>query len=114
MNRILIAEDEPRIASFLEKGLRAKGYVTTIATTGNETLSLALEDNFDLLLLDLGLPDKDGLEVLAELRGQGATLAVIILTARDDIKDKLAGLEGGADDYRQNHFVLRNYWCELG
>jgi two-component system response regulator QseB len=99
MNRILIAEDEFRIASFLAKGLRAKGYTTTIATNGIEVLSMALSDNFDLLLLDLGLPEKDGLTVLRELRGQGATVAIIILTARDDIQDKLAGLEGGADDY---------------
>ena len=99
MNRILIAEDEPRIASFLEKGLRSKGYKTTVAQNAVEVLSLALEDSFDLLLLDLGLPDKDGLTILEELRGQGAKLAIIILTARDDIRDKVAGLEGGADDY---------------
>lgn len=104
MNRILIAEDEPRIASFLEKGLRAKGYTTTIATSGTEALSMALDDNFDLLLLDLGLPEKDGLNVLEELRGQGATVPIIILTARDDIQDKLAGLEGGADDYMTKPF----------
>ena len=104
MNRILIAEDEPRIASFLEKGLRAKGYTTTIATDGTEALSMALDDNFDLLLLDLGLPEKDGLAVLEQLRGQGVTVAIIILTARDDIKDKLAGLEGGADDYMTKPF----------
>jgi DNA-binding response OmpR family regulator len=104
MNRILIAEDEPRIASFLEKGLRAKGYTTTIATNGTEALLMALDDNFDLLLLDLGLPEKDGLNVLEELRGQGATVPIIILTARDDIQDKLAGLEGGADDYMTKPF----------
>lgn len=104
MNRILIAEDEPRIASFLEKGLSAKGYTTTIATNGNEVLSLALENNFDLLLLDLGLPKKDGLTILEELRGQGVTFPIIILTARDDIQDKVAGLEGGADDYMTKPF----------
>lgn len=104
MNRILIAEDEPRIASFLEKGLSAKGYTTTIATNGNEVLSLALENNFDLLVLDLGLPKKDGLTILEELRGQGVTFPIIILTARDDIQDKVAGLEGGADDYMTKPF----------
>lgn len=104
MNRILIAEDEPRIAAFLEKGLRAKGYRTTVATNGIEVLSMALDDNFDLLLLDLGLPDRDGLAVLEELRGQGASLSIIILTARDDIQDKLAGLGGGADDYMTKPF----------
>lgn len=104
MHRILIAEDEPRIASFLEKGLRANGYTTTIVSNGTEVLSLAFDDHFDLLLLDLKLPDKDGLVILEELRGQGITLPIIILTARDDIKDKLAGLEGGADDYMTKPF----------
>jgi DNA-binding response OmpR family regulator len=99
MNRILIAEDEPRIASFLEKGLRANGFTTAIATNAVEAIELVFRDGFDLLLLDLGLPLKDGLTVLEELRGQGADLAIIILTARDDIDDKVAGLEGGADDY---------------
>ena len=99
MNRVLIAEDEPRIASFLEKGLRAKGYTTTIATNGIKVLSIASDNNFDLLLLDLGLPDRDGLAVLEELRKQGATLPIIILTARDDIQDKITGLQCGADDY---------------
>jgi DNA-binding response OmpR family regulator len=99
MNRILIAEDEPRIAAFLEKGLRANGFTPIVATDADEVMVMALNDSFDLLLLDLGLPVKDGLTVLEELRGQGATLPIIILTARDDIKDKLAGLEGGADDY---------------
>jgi DNA-binding response OmpR family regulator len=99
MNRILIAEDESRIAAFLDKGLRANGFTTTIATDANEATSMAMSDNFDLLLLDLGLPGKDGLLVLEELRGQGITVPVIILTARDDISDKVAGLEGGADDY---------------
>ena len=104
MNRILIAEDEPRIAAFLEKGLRAKGYTTNVAVNGLEAVSMALGDQFDLLLLDLGLPDKDGLDVLEELRGQGVTLPIIILTARDDINDKLSGLEGGADDYLTKPF----------
>ncbi|MCX7595388.1 MAG: response regulator transcription factor [Fischerella sp.] len=99
MHRILIAEDEPRIASFLEKGLRAHGYTTAIAADGDETVLMIQSGEFDLLILDLGLPGKDGLEVLEELRGQGERLPIIILTARDDIKDKVAGLETGADDY---------------
>ena len=99
MTFILIAEDEPRIASFLEKGLKAKGFTTAIAPDATSVLQMVFNDNFDLLLLDLGLPEKDGLVVLEELRGQGADLPIIILTARDDINDKIAGLEGGADDY---------------
>ncbi|NWF62094.1 MAG: response regulator transcription factor [Fischerella sp.] len=99
MHRILIAEDEPRIASFLEKGLRAHGYTTAITADGDETILMTQSGEFDLLILDLGLPGKDGLEVLEELRGQGQRLPIIILTARDDIKDKVTGLEAGADDY---------------
>ncbi len=99
MSRILIAEDEPRIAAFLEKGLRANGFTSEIAKDADEVICLALSESFDLLLLDLGLPIKDGLTVLEELRGQGAQLPIIILSARDDLTDKVAGLEGGADDY---------------
>lgn len=99
MNRILIAEDEPRIASFLEKGLKASGFTTTVAKDGYEALGMACSDNFDLVILDIGLPGKDGWVVLEELRGRGERLPIIILTARDDVRDKVAGLEGGADDY---------------
>jgi DNA-binding response OmpR family regulator len=86
VNRILIVEDEPRLASFLEKGLRSNGFVTTVAKDGT-TGGLMARD------------DKDGTEVLRELRAAGQRMPVIILTARDDVSDKVAGLEGGADDY---------------
>ncbi|PIG94784.1 response regulator transcription factor [Gloeocapsopsis sp. IPPAS B-1203] len=99
MSHILIAEDEPRIASFLEKGLKAAGFTTAVAKDGNETVLMVQSDRFDLLLLDIGLPGKDGWQVLEELRGLGEYLPIIILSARDDINDKVAGLEGGADDY---------------
>jgi DNA-binding response OmpR family regulator len=99
VNRILIAEDEPRLASFLEKGLRSNGFVTTIAADGAAASMLARDDEFDLLILDLGLPGKDGTVVLRELRAAGQRMPVLILTARDDVSDKVAGLEGGADDY---------------
>lgn len=99
MSRILIAEDEARIASFLEKGLKANGFTTAVAVEGHDTLSLAISGRFDLLILDLGLPGKDGLDVLRELRASGSSLPVVILTARDTVVDTVAGLEGGADDY---------------
>lgn len=99
MSHILIAEDESRIAAFIDKGLRSNGFTTTVIDNGLDALYLAQEKPFDLLILDLGLPEKDGLEVLEELRGQGQTLPIIILTARDDIHDKVTGLENGADDY---------------
>ena len=104
MNRILIAEDEPRLASFLEKGLRANGFATTVAADGARAALLARDDEFDLLVLDLGLPVKHGTEVLRELRAAGQRMPVLILTARDDVSDKVAGLEGGADDYMTKPF----------
>ena len=99
MNRILIAEDEPRLASFLEKGLRSNGFVTTTVGDGARAVIIADDDHFDLLVLDLGLPVKDGLTVLQELRAAGRRMPVIILSARDDVRDKVSGLEYGADDY---------------
>lgn len=104
MTRILIAEDETRIASFIEKGLRSHGFTTAIASDAHDVTAMARSSEFDLMILDLGLPGKDGLLVLEELRGQGEQLPIIILTARDDIRDKVAGLEGGADDYMTKPF----------
>jgi DNA-binding response OmpR family regulator len=99
MSRILIAEDEPRIASFLEKGLRARGFSTTVCETAAATLDMAVSGDFDLLILDLGLPDRDGAEVLRELREHDRKLAVIVLTARDTVSDTVSALQTGADDY---------------
>ena len=99
MNRILIAEDEPRLAAFLEKGLRSNGFVTTTVGDGAKAFMLADQEDFDLLVLDLGLPVKDGFTVLQELRSAGRRIPVIILSARDDVRDKVSGLEHGADDY---------------
>jgi two-component system response regulator QseB len=99
MSRILIAEDEPRLAAFLEKGLRAQGFATTVVTDGAAASAIAHDDEFDLLVLDLGLPGKPGAEVLRDLRRSGQRMPVLILTARDDLDTTVAGLEGGADDY---------------
>jgi len=104
MAAILIAEDEPRIASFVEKGLKAAGYSPTVAATGPEALDYASTGEFDLMVLDIGLPLMDGFAVLEALRGQGSQLPVIILTARDSVTDTVAGLEGGADDYMSKPF----------
>lgn len=99
MTRILIAEDEERIVSFLEKGLRASGYTTLSVATGPDALALARDDSFELLILDLGLPGLDGHEVLRRLRARGERLPVVVLTARDGVQDTVQSLEGGADDY---------------
>ena len=103
MNRILIAEDEERIASFIEKGLRANGFITTVVGDGDSALEAARQ-GVDLVVLDLGLPHRDGFEVLDTMRGEGVSTPVIILTARDSVHDTVAGLEGGADDYMTKPF----------
>ena len=105
-SRILIAEDEPRISSFLEKGLRSEGWAPTVVEDGDGALTLARSGEFDLLLLDLGLPGRDGLSVLEEIRKDDRRLPVIILTARGETHDTVAGLDGGADDYVAKPFRI--------
>ena len=104
MSSILIVEDEPRIVAFLTKGLKAAGFTTHTTAAGREAVELALQTSFDLIILDVGLPDIDGFEVLQQLRGQGVTAPVIMLTARSSVADRVAGLEGGADDYMPKPF----------
>src|SRR5918992_5121712 len=104
MSRILIVEDESSLATFLQKGLRANGFATFVAGDGAMATTMARDDKFDLLILDLGLPDRDGTLVLRDLRAAGHRLPVIVLTARDDLSDKVAALEGGADDYLTKPF----------
>jgi DNA-binding response OmpR family regulator len=104
VNRILIAEDEQRIASFVEKGLKANGFTPTVVEDGASALGHALSGEFDLLVLDIGLPTMDGFTVLRRLREARGSIPVIILTARDSVTDTVAGLEGGADDYMPKPF----------
>ncbi|MCO5314867.1 MAG: response regulator transcription factor [Solirubrobacterales bacterium] len=104
MSRILIAEDERRVSAFLEKGLRANGHTTTSVADGPGAVAQARDEDFDLLILDLGLPGLDGTEVLRTLRAQGQRLPVLILSARDDVRDRIAGLDLGADDYLTKPF----------
>jgi two-component system, OmpR family, response regulator len=99
VSAILIAEDEERIASFIESGLKASGYSTTVVRDGDTALGLARSGRFDLLILDLGLPGRDGLDVLHALRDAGTDLPVVILTARSSVPEVVTGFEGGADDY---------------
>lgn len=101
---ILIAEDEERIALFIEKGLKAEGIHTMVATDGATALDWALNKDVDLLILDIGLPIIDGFTVLRRLRQVGSDLPVIVLTARDSAQDTIRGLEGGADDYMAKPF----------
>ena len=99
MTRILIAEDEERIVSFLEKGLQSNGYTTIAVGTGLDAIALARDDSFDLLILDLGLPGADGHEVLRQVRGRGEQKPIIVLTARSGVDDTVGALDGGANDH---------------
>jgi DNA-binding response OmpR family regulator len=101
--RILIAEDDPRIAAAVEKALRANGFTTFVADNGEMAQSLSMTGEFDLLVLDMGLPEQDGFHVLQELRWRGKTLPVLVLTGRSD-RDVVACLEAGADDYMRKPF----------
>lgn len=99
MASVLIAEDEDRISGFIEKGLRSAGFATRIAPNGTVALDLAQSGEFDLMVLDVNMPGLDGFQVLEQLRGGGSRMPVIMLTARVELHDTVAGLEGGADDY---------------
>jgi DNA-binding response OmpR family regulator len=104
MSRILIAEDEARIASFIEKRLRGAGYAVTVVGDGPAAQSEAMTGEYDLLLLDLGLPLVDGFAVLSRLRQSGNRLPVIVLTARSGLHDTVTALDSGADDYMAKPF----------
>jgi len=104
VSAILIAEDEPRIAAFVAKGLAANGFSTVVVDNGVSAAALARDEDFSLMVLDLGLPGKGGMSVLAELRQRGERMPVVILTARDEIDATIAGFETGADDYMTKPF----------
>ncbi|MEV6288400.1 response regulator transcription factor [Kribbella sp. NPDC051770] len=113
MNRILIAEDEDRIASFVERGLRSNGFITTVVPDGESAYQEAATGAYDLLILDIGLPKVDGFTVLRRLRESRVSIPVIILTARDSIRDTVAGLEGGADDYIAKPFAFEELLARI-
>ncbi|MFD2759167.1 response regulator transcription factor [Gulosibacter faecalis] len=104
MTSILIVEDEARIRAFITKGLKAAGYAAVGVETGREGIDHGLSDEFDLIILDIGLPDLDGFEVLEQLRGSGVRTPVIVLTARTSVDDTVQSLETGADDYMPKPF----------
>jgi two-component system, OmpR family, copper resistance phosphate regulon response regulator CusR len=108
MNSILIAEDETRIAAFLEKGLHKKGFRTIVAEDGLQALQIASNENIDLLLLDLGLPIKNGWEVLEQLRDREVNFPIIIMTAFDDDKNRLIAMYKGASDYVTKPFQFKD------
>jgi two-component system, OmpR family, copper resistance phosphate regulon response regulator CusR len=111
--RVLVVEDERKVLRSLERGLQAEGYEVVCAADGEEGFELAATQPFDCLVLDLMLPGRDGLQVLADLRRRGSGLPVLILTARDAVEDRVTGLDGGADDYLVKPFAFAELLARL-
>ena len=111
--RILLVEDETRIADFIAKGLKEQGYVLDVASDGQEALDWNGVADFDAIILDVMLPGIDGIEVCRTLRGQGLCTSILMLTARDTIKDRVQGLDSGADDYLVKPFAFAELLARL-
>lgn len=108
MNQILIIEDEPRIATFIAKGLRHNGYGITVAQDGCEAWQLSIQDRFDLILLDIGLPNQSGLTLLKDMREAGLHQPVMILSAYEDPSYRQMGDRYGANEYLRKPFCLQD------
>jgi heavy metal response regulator len=105
--RILVVEDEKKVASFIRQGLGEEGYAVDVATDGEEGLAMVMDQVHDLIILDIGLPKIDGLQVLQELRRRKVATPVLLLTVRATIEDKVLGLDSGADDYLSKPFAFQ-------
>jgi DNA-binding response OmpR family regulator len=111
--RVLLVEDDKGIISFLEKGLREAKYAVDVAQDGDDALYKVALNEYDAIILDIMIPGRDGLEVCRELRSQGSKVPVIMLTARDDVRDKVLGLDVGADDYLTKPFQVSELLARL-
>jgi two-component system OmpR family response regulator len=111
--RLLVVEDEPKMADLLRRALSEEGYAVDVAHQGEQALEMGVGSSYDLLLLDLMLPDMSGLEVCRRLRGWSQNVPVIMLTARDATPDKVEGLDSGADDYLTKPFSLEELFARV-
>lgn len=111
--RLLLVEDEPRVAGFIAKGTREQGYAVDIAVDGEEALYKAGITEYDLIILDVMMPLKNGFEVCKEMRAQGVTQPVLMLTARDGVDDRVTGLDCGADDYLGKPFDFKELLARI-
>jgi two-component system, OmpR family, copper resistance phosphate regulon response regulator CusR len=111
--RILVVEDDVKVAGALKTGLAGEGYDVVVSRTGEDGYFRATTEPFDAVLLDLGLPGRSGLEILAGLRGRGLRLPVLVVTARDAVDDRVKGLDAGADDYLVKPFAFAELLARL-
>ena len=111
--RILVVEDEKKVASFIKKGLEEEYYAVDIALDGREGLKLAESEEYDLIIMDIMLPFIDGITLLKEIRKREITVPILMLTVKDSIKDKVEGLDAGADDYLTKPFAFEELLARL-
>jgi DNA-binding response OmpR family regulator len=111
--RVLIVEDQPNVLNYVKRALEEQGYAVDLARTGREALEWAQAVEFDLIVLDIMLPEIDGLTVARRLRSQGHQAAILMLTARDTVDDRVTGLDAGADDYLVKPFELKELLARL-
>jgi two-component system, OmpR family, response regulator len=111
--RVLLVEDDPRIVDFVQRGLKAEGYAVEVAGTGQEAIALGTDGQFQLIILDRGLPDLNGRQVCEHLRGVGIDTPILMLTARDTVQDKVEGLRSGADDYMTKPFAFEELLARI-
>ena len=111
--RILLIEDETKVASFIKRGLKEKDYTVDVAHDGDKGLSLAGVNSYDVIILDIMLPGKDGIFICRELRKKKIDVPILMLTARDEVEDKISGLESGADDYLTKPFDFGEFLARV-
>ncbi|MFH0840079.1 MAG: response regulator [Candidatus Omnitrophota bacterium] len=111
--RILLVEDEKRIANFIERGLKEKKYIVDVASDGERGLFMSEVNVYDLIILDIMLPAKDGISICRELRRRKIEVPILILTAKDTVRDKVLGLDSGADDYLTKPFAFEELLARI-
>ena len=111
--RLLLVEDQPKVAAFIRRGLEEEHYVVDVAPTGADALELTAINAYSLVILDLMLPDLSGFDVCAEIRRQGLSVPILMLTARDELADKVTGLDAGADDYLTKPFAFAEFLARV-
>ena len=111
--RVLVVEDDARMADMLDRSLREQGYAVDVAGDGDEALVQSAVNSYDAVVLDVSLPRRDGLAVAQQLRARGSRVPVLMLTARDTVRDRVAGLDAGADDYLTKPFDFEELYARL-